>query len=78
MTKVTYEIVEHNGGWAYRMDGVFSETFPSHDARARRPSARRESTSGARRIHRHPLRRQGRWHEGEAVGDDRPETEVKG
>jgi hypothetical protein len=31
MTKITYEIVEHDGGWAYRLDGVFSETFRSHD-----------------------------------------------
>lgn len=31
MTKITYEIVEHDGGWAYRVDGVFSESFPSHD-----------------------------------------------
>jgi hypothetical protein len=28
MTKITYEIVEHDGGCAYRADGVFSETFP--------------------------------------------------
>ena len=32
MSKVTYEIVEHDGGWAYRVNGVFSETFTSHDA----------------------------------------------
>jgi HEXXH motif-containing protein len=31
MSKVTYEIVEHDGGWAYRVNGVFSEPFPSHD-----------------------------------------------
>jgi hypothetical protein len=31
MTKITYEIVEHDGGWAYRLDGVFSETFRGHD-----------------------------------------------
>ena len=31
MTKVVYEVVEHDGGWAYRVNGVFSETFPSHD-----------------------------------------------
>ena len=31
MTKVTYEIVEHDGGWAYRVDGVFSEPYPTHD-----------------------------------------------
>ena len=31
MAKVTYEIIEHDGGWAYRVGDVFSETFPSHD-----------------------------------------------
>src|ERR1700738_626416 len=39
MTKITYEIVEHDGGWAYRVDGVFSETFSSHDM-ARRAAER--------------------------------------
>src|SRR3954452_752700 len=32
MTRITYEIVEHDGGWAYKMGGVLSEPFPSHDA----------------------------------------------
>ena len=32
MAEVTYEIVEHDGGWAYTFDGVFSETYPSHPA----------------------------------------------
>ena len=32
-TKITYEIVEHDGGWAYRVNGVFSEPFPTHDIR---------------------------------------------
>jgi hypothetical protein len=27
MTLITYEIVEHDGGWAYRVDGVVSETL---------------------------------------------------
>ena len=27
MTKIVYHIVEHDGGWAYKVDGVFSETF---------------------------------------------------
>ena len=39
MTKVTYEIVEHDGGWAYRSGGSYSETFASHD----------EATTAARR-----------------------------
>ena len=25
MSRITYEIVEHDGGWAYRVDGVYSE-----------------------------------------------------
>ena len=46
MTKVIYEIVEHDGGWAYRVDGVFSETFPSHDvARKAAERAAREQVS---------------------------------
>ena len=39
MTDITYRIVEHDGGWAYKLGDVFSETFPDHDAamRAARP-----------------------------------------
>jgi hypothetical protein len=32
MSEVIYEIVEHDGGWAYKVDGVFSEPFPTHAA----------------------------------------------
>ena len=33
MNKVEYRIVEHDGGWAYTLDGVYSETFAHrHDA----------------------------------------------
>ena len=32
MTDLTYNIVEHDGGWAYKVGDTFSETFPSHDA----------------------------------------------
>jgi len=30
MPDVTYEIVQHDGGWAYKVGGVFSEPFPTH------------------------------------------------
>src|SRR5262245_24242227 len=30
MSKVTYEIVQHDGGWAYKVNGVFSEPFSTH------------------------------------------------
>ena len=32
MAKVVYRIVRHDGGWAYQAEGVYSETFASHDA----------------------------------------------
>ena len=32
MTTLTYEIVEHDGGWAYQVDGTYSETYRTHDA----------------------------------------------
>ncbi len=31
MSQVTYKVVEHDGGWAYTVDGVFSETYATHD-----------------------------------------------
>ena len=30
MSHVTYQVVQHDGGWAYKVDGVFSEPFPTH------------------------------------------------
>ena len=32
MTDITYNIVEHDGGWSYKVGDTFSETFPSHEA----------------------------------------------
>ena len=31
MPHVTYQIVRHDGGWAYNYDGVFSEPYDSHE-----------------------------------------------
>ena len=77
MTKVTYEIVEHDGGWAYRAGTTYSETFPSHDAAsaaadraAREQRITGESTDIAYQD------AQGEAHEEVSSGDDRPETEV--
>ena len=43
MSEVKYEIVEHDGGWAYKLNDVFSETFPTHQAALRgEPRALRE------------------------------------
>jgi Uncharacterized protein conserved in bacteria (DUF2188) len=79
MTKVTYEIVEHDGGWAYRADGVFSETFPSHDEarRAAERAAREQTAPGEATIISYEDK-DGRWHDELSSGGNRPDTSVKG
>ncbi len=79
MTKITYEIVEHDGGWAYRVGDVYSETFPSHDLahKAAERAAREQRAPGETTIISYEDR-QGRWHEQRSRGDDRPETDVEG
>jgi hypothetical protein len=79
MTKITYEIVEHDGGWAYRVDGVFSEPFPSHDlARAAAERAAREQIVPGETTPISYEDNDGRWHDELAAGRDRPDTDVKG
>lgn len=79
MTTVVYEVVEHDGGWAYRVDGVFSESFPSHDAarRAAERAAREQGVAGETTGITYEDA-QGRWHQEVAEGGDRPSTEVDG
>ena len=79
MRKVTYRIVEHDGGWAYRVDGTFSETFPNHDSafRAARSAACEHMVPGQ------PKGivwedAQGRWHAEVTRADDHLDTEVIG
>jgi hypothetical protein len=79
MTKLVYHIVEHDGGWAYKADGSFSETFPTHDAaRAAAERAAREQRLSDQPVAIAWEDEQGRWREELAEGDDRPETEVEG
>jgi hypothetical protein len=79
MTKITYEVVEHDGGWAYRVDGVFSEPFPSHDAarKAAERAAKEQGVPGEATSISYEDR-DGRWHDERSAGDDRPETDVEG
>jgi len=79
MTKLVYEVVQHDGGWAYRADGVYSETFPSHDAAraaadhaAQRQAVADETTAISYED------TQGKWHTEVSRGTDRPDVEVKG
>ena len=78
MSEVTYAVVEHDGGWAYKVDDVFSETFATrklaHAAAAR--AAREQRTPGESAAVEYEDR-SGRWHEEEVKGSDRPDTDVK-
>ena len=79
MTKITYEIVEHDGGWAYRVDGAFSETFPTHDeARQAAERAASEQVLPGETTAISWEDKEGRWHDEVSAGTDRPETDVEG
>jgi hypothetical protein len=79
MSKVTYEIVEHDGGWAYRVGEVYSETFPSHDlARKAAERAAHEQVVAGETTGISYEDGKGHWHDEVARGDDRPETDVEG
>ena len=79
MTKVIYQVVEHNDGWAYQVDGVFSETFPSRSAarKAAKRAADEQGLPGAETDISYEDE-DGHWHNEVSTGDDRPETEVAG
>ncbi len=77
MTRVLYEIAEHDGGWAYKFKDVFSEPFPTREAAlaAAERAAREQTVPGAPE----DIEFQdnaGRWHHEYASGQDRPETGV--
>lgn len=79
MTQVTYRIVEHDGGWAYRLGDTFSETFRSReDAHAAALMAAREQRVADRTAWIEYETPQGDWVTERADGHDRPETDVEG
>jgi hypothetical protein len=78
MSRVTYQIVRHDNGWAYKAEGVFSESFPSHAAAlaaARRAAAEQRVPGSTEAIEWEDEK--GKWHSETASGTDRPDTEVK-
>ena len=79
MTSLVYHIVQHDGGWAYKVGGSFSETFPSHDAahKAAERAAREQRVAGAT-VGISWEDEKGRWHEELEDGGVRPETSVEG
>ncbi|QRM34120.1 DUF2188 domain-containing protein [Microvirga sp. VF16] len=79
MDKVHYEVVEHDGGWAYKVGDVFSGRYASHDeAReaAERAAAEQRLPGATEDIEYQD--KAGDWHEEVSQGKDRPETDVTG
>ena len=78
MSHVTYKIVEHDGGWAYTVNGVFSESFPTHTmalAAAKRAAAEQRVPGRTEAIQYETP--DGTWHTETASGSDHPETDVE-
>jgi len=79
MSNIIYQIIRHDGGWAYRADETISETFPTHDAAreaADRVAIEQVTEGDSTEIEYEDSA--GRRHREVAAGDDRPTTEVKG
>jgi hypothetical protein len=79
MSHITYRVVQHDGGWAYTVDGSYSETFPAHDAalKAARRAAGEQRVGGDT----HGIVYEdaaGLVHEELSDGYDRPNTDVTG
>jgi hypothetical protein len=78
MAHVTYRIVQHDDGWAYTVNGVFSEPFPTYAEalEAARTAAAEQRSPGYKEVIEYEDEK-GRWHTETASGRDRPETEVQ-
>jgi hypothetical protein len=77
MTEIHYKIVQHDGGWTYKLGDVFADTYATHDdaLAAARAVAMEQQLSGETV----PISWQdadGKWHEEVAQGTDRPIVDV--
>jgi hypothetical protein len=79
MSKIIYTVVKHDGAWAYRANGTFSETFATQEA-ARKAAQRvaREQSAPGESIPIEYEDEKGQWHREIADGHDRPDPVVKG
>ncbi|PSJ64236.1 DUF2188 domain-containing protein [Pseudaminobacter soli (ex Li et al. 2025)] len=79
MTKVTYQIVEHDGGWAYKLGDVYSETYSSRQAAIEAAKAAASEQQLAGRTEGITYQdADGHWHEEVSLGSDRPQADVEG
>ncbi|WP_298215843.1 DUF2188 domain-containing protein [Acidocella sp.] len=79
MTTAHYKIVPHDGGFAYTLNGSFSETFATREAAlaAARAVAAEQRVPGETTLIMYETS-DGSWHTETSLGTDRPETEVEG
>jgi hypothetical protein len=78
MAKIHYRVVPHDGGWAYKLDDVFSEPFPSRAvalAAARRVAAEQHVPGNLTHIEYQD--EHGKWHSEVSEPDDRPDADVE-
>ncbi len=78
MSHVTYKVVRHDDGWAYTVNGVYSEPYPTHAsalAAARAAAAEQRIPGRTETIEYEDAN--GKWHTETASGRDRPETNVE-
>ncbi|NDW05963.1 DUF2188 domain-containing protein [Jiella pacifica] len=78
MAQITYHIVEHDGGFAYKLGDVYSETFATHDAAflaARQAAVRQQQPGETAGIVWEDAG--GKWHAEVSSGGDRPRTAVE-
>lgn len=77
MAKLHYRVAAHDGGWAYTLNGVFSEPFRSKDAAlaaAKRVAAEQHVPGDTTLIEFED--ENGHWHTELSQGDDRPDADV--
>jgi hypothetical protein len=79
MSKITYKVVKHDGGWAYEANGTYSEPFPTREAarKAARLAASEQAAPGETTQISYEDEK-GRWHNEVDSGTDRPKTTVEG
>ncbi len=79
MSRIVYEIVRHDWGWAYRLGDVYSETYPTHDdARDAAKQVAREQRQPGETTEISWEDENGRWHTEMSDGGDRPDPDVTG
>ncbi len=77
MSKLHYHVVKHDGGWAYMLDGTYSEAFATREAAygaARLAAAKQHERGKPTCIENQDA--QGRWHRELSAGTDQPDAEV--